>query len=557
MLYFHKHKNSIFLVFILLLTGLLYHSVLNADFVWDDKIFFFEQDTYIKGIWSWEAVSQSVLPHASYFRPLVFTTYIYEIKFFGLNPVVFHTTNLLIHLANIVLAYHLAKILLAKINTPYISYKALFIALIYAIHPTQIEAVAWIAGRFDLLAAFFSFISLIFFTQYRNNNLFIFLGLISWFFALLSKDSAVLILPLVFFLFTALDDSKSWIVSIKNTVLNNKFLLLGMIGIFFIYYYLRVEALPSVLIVNNQLNYLLEYKISNRIILVFYLITEYTLHAIFPFFNVGPIHPFDQNTIHTTKWYIYPFISIIMLLALIYGLYKKNKFSIFFTMFLISLSLVIQIIPIFSGGNTISDRFLYLPLFFFLISIMSLKFGIPRKVYNYVSIFILGWIILALWSVHTITPLWKNDLTLWGWQYLVYPKSNAREAYYKQLIEMNKFDILEKEFNQLMTSRIYKERGFELGTQLIYAAYLVKKHDDEAIPYLQGALIAFPVDATGIPLSDDVQMKRSFIEINVQLAQAYLFIKNDKQHAMKILKIVQEVDPNHSNVRALEKMLAE
>ena len=554
MFFFNKYKNFIFIVFILLLTVFLYHSVLNADFVWDDKIFFFEQDTYAKGIWSWEAVSQSVLPHASYFRPLVFTTYIYEIKFFGLNPSVFHTTNLLIHLANIVLAYHLARILLAKINIAHSSYKSLLIALVYAIHPAQVETVAWIAGRFDLLATFFSFITLILFIRYKNNKMFISLGFLTWFCALLSKDSAVLILPIVFFLFSALYDNKKWLISVKHSILENKFLLLGMIGVFLIYYALRIEALPHALIVNNQLNYLLDYKPSNRVILVLYLITEYTLHAIFPFFNVGPIHVFDQNTIHSTKWYIYPCIAAFILTALIYGLYKKKNITIFFTLFLIALSLVIQIIPIFSGGNTISDRFLYFPLFFFLLSIMCLNFSYFKK---YTLTFIIGWVILALWSVYTTVPLWKNDLTLWGWQYITHPESNAREAYFKELLSLNRLDILEQEFNKIMKSQKYKKQGFELSTQLIYGAYLIQKNDTEAIPYLRGALIAFPVDKFGLPLSQDVQLKRSFIEINVQLAQAYFFVKNDKQQAINILKIVKKVDPQHPNVQRLEKMLTE
>ncbi|MEK5758332.1 hypothetical protein [Acinetobacter variabilis] len=557
MIFFQKYKKIILLICILLLTFFLYSPVLNADFVWDDKIFFFEQDTYTQGVWSWEAVSRSVLPHASYFRPLVFSTYIYEIKFFGLNPTIFHITNLLIHLANIILAYHLARILLAKINITYSSYKALLIALVYAIHPTQIETVAWIAGRFDLLAAFFSFISLILFIQYKNNKAFITLGLFTWFCALLSKDSAVLILPIVFFLFSALDDNKNWLISVKHTILENKFLLLGMISVFLIYYVLRVEALPHALIVNNQLNYLLDYKPLNRVILVLYLITEYTLHAIFPFFNIGPIHPFDQNTIHTTKWYIYPFISIIMLLAVVYGLYNKNKFSIFFTLFFICLSLVIQIIPIFSGG-TIQDRFLYFPLFFLLISLATLNYNLVKlqeKFFKYTIICL--WLILSIWSLFVTVPLWKNNLTLWGWQYIKFPESYAREHYFKELLSLNRLDILEKEFSKIMKSKKYKEQGFELSTQLFYGTYLIQKHDSEAIPYLRGVLVAYPTNKFGLPIYKDTQMNRSFIEVNVQLAQAYFLIKDDKKQAIAILKIVQKVDPNHPNVRELEKMLTE
>ncbi|MGB7156474.1 MAG: tetratricopeptide repeat protein [Tepidisphaeraceae bacterium] len=72
-----------------------------------------------------------------------------------LNPYVFHAANLLVHVANAVMVF----LLLRKLAAP--PWAACAGALLFALHPMQVETVAWVTCFRDLLAAGFSLASLL------------------------------------------------------------------------------------------------------------------------------------------------------------------------------------------------------------------------------------------------------------------------------------------------------------------------------------------------------------------------------------------------------------
>jgi len=86
-----------------------------------------------------------------YYRPLIALSYYLDYQLLGQNPYLLHLENVLIHAANAALVFLLTKRLFpsAAAGLP------LAAALIFATHPVNCEAVSWIAGRTDPLAAFF------------------------------------------------------------------------------------------------------------------------------------------------------------------------------------------------------------------------------------------------------------------------------------------------------------------------------------------------------------------------------------------------------------------
>jgi tetratricopeptide (TPR) repeat protein len=77
-----------------------------------------------------------------------------------LNPHVFHTLNLLIHLGSTTLVFLLLRRFFRNPTAAAIG------AAVFALHPVQVETVAWASGTKDLLAGFFSFAAL--FTLFRS-----------------------------------------------------------------------------------------------------------------------------------------------------------------------------------------------------------------------------------------------------------------------------------------------------------------------------------------------------------------------------------------------------
>src|SRR5579864_2745724 len=89
-------------------------------------------------------------PEKGLYRPLTTLTYLFNYAVLGNTeqPAGYHYVNLLIHLANALLCYGLALIVLRKF------WPSVFIAAVWAVHPVLTESVTNIIGRADMLAAF-------------------------------------------------------------------------------------------------------------------------------------------------------------------------------------------------------------------------------------------------------------------------------------------------------------------------------------------------------------------------------------------------------------------
>jgi hypothetical protein len=85
-----------------------------------------------------------------YYRPLGFVSHALDWAAAGADPRRFHTTNVLLHAVNAVLVWLIARALAPR------SLAAPAAALLFAVHPSNHEAVVWISARFDLLATGFA-----------------------------------------------------------------------------------------------------------------------------------------------------------------------------------------------------------------------------------------------------------------------------------------------------------------------------------------------------------------------------------------------------------------
>ena len=72
---------------------------------------------------------------------------------FRLNPYVFHLANLIVHVLTVLAVYGLLKFLLAQ------PLPAAVGAMLFAVHPVQVESVAWVSGMKDLLCGLFSILA--------------------------------------------------------------------------------------------------------------------------------------------------------------------------------------------------------------------------------------------------------------------------------------------------------------------------------------------------------------------------------------------------------------
>src|ERR1700704_5564538 len=124
-----------------------YQQVWHAGFIWDDDAYVTRNPTLrdLHGLWRiWFDVTST-----PQYYPLVHTSFWLEYHLWGLNPFGFHLTNVLLHAIGAVLLWRI----LVRLQLP----GAWLAAAIFAVHPVEVESVAWITERKNVLSAVFYF----------------------------------------------------------------------------------------------------------------------------------------------------------------------------------------------------------------------------------------------------------------------------------------------------------------------------------------------------------------------------------------------------------------
>ena len=124
-------------------------AMLWGGFVWDDAIITKADPVRdVSGLWQiW--FSPSAIEEEVHYWPLVYTTFWLEHKLWGFDPTGYHIVNVLLHLANTLLVWHLLR----RLPVP----GAWMVAAVFAVHPLHVESVAWVIERKDVLSGLFYF----------------------------------------------------------------------------------------------------------------------------------------------------------------------------------------------------------------------------------------------------------------------------------------------------------------------------------------------------------------------------------------------------------------
>lgn len=172
------------LLAILLLCLLLYARVSQFELLnWDDQVYI-THNPLVNGegpaLEAWKASFEG------HYHPLVLLSLRFDHFLGDGDPQVFHLHNLILHLLNILLVWMLLRQLPLGANAPF------WISLVFALHPLQVEAVAWATARKDVLYAFWFLLSLLLWLRYvrEGRRLWYGLALLAFVLSLLSKGQA-------------------------------------------------------------------------------------------------------------------------------------------------------------------------------------------------------------------------------------------------------------------------------------------------------------------------------------------------------------------------------
>ena len=184
-------------VFLLAATLGLYLPFARAGFVSIDDASLVLRNALVQEPWSIAILHRIFTTFdPELYVPMTFISYRLDFMLGGLNPALFHLHNIVLHAANVLLVFWF--FLQMKVGR-----RAAFLgALLFAVHPLNVEAVMWVAARKDLLAAFFGLVSLNAFLHVAagGSKRSYFLALLALLMGLMAKVT-ILLLPVFFLAF--------------------------------------------------------------------------------------------------------------------------------------------------------------------------------------------------------------------------------------------------------------------------------------------------------------------------------------------------------------------
>jgi protein O-mannosyl-transferase len=133
--------------------------------------------------------------YASNWHPITWLSHMADCQLFGLNPGAHHRVNIALHLVNVLLLFTLLRLGTGA------AWRSFMVAMLFAVHPLNVETVAWVAERKSLLSALFSFLTIAAYGWYVQHPAWRrYLAVVAAFaLALMSKPMAVTV-PLILLL---------------------------------------------------------------------------------------------------------------------------------------------------------------------------------------------------------------------------------------------------------------------------------------------------------------------------------------------------------------------
>src|SRR5437773_10101504 len=501
-----RGRALVFAVVLAAVTIFAYRPAWHGGFLWDDDAYI-NNNELLSAPHGWQRIWFSLDFPSQYF-PFTYSTFRIEHALWGLNTTGYHWVNLLLHIGNALLVWAV----LARLRVP----GSWLAAAIFALHPVQVESVAWITERKNVLMAFFFLLTLlgwIAFVDERTRRRWIFycLALIFYVLALSAKATACT-LPAALFLIVWLENKP---ITMRRLIQIVPFVILGIgMGLLAVWWERYHQGTNRA--VFPFLNPIDRILVASRAVWFYLskLICPTNLTFIYPKWNISPAHLLD---------YMWLLAGIILCVAIYFArCYVGRSVEVAAAFFVITLSPVLGFIMLFTFRYTfVADHYQYLACIG-PIALVSAGIASLADMLNQHRAFILGAALFAVASLGALTwrqaamygeieTLWRTTLarnpecwmahTNLGIVLLQKGKLNDGIAHYRAALQMQP-DSWDAEYN--------------LGTALV-----AKGEVDEAILHCDRAVAIQPNDPDAqVSLGDALLKKRRVEEAIVHYHKA-------------------------------------
>lgn len=391
-----------------IVTIMVYSPVTGNAFIdLDDDVYIWRNPMVMAGI-SWEGLRWAFTTfHESNWHPLTWISHMLDVEFFGVDPQGAHLVNLVLHILNSLLVF---VILLRATNAFQLS---ALVSVLFAVHPMHVESVAWAAERKDVLSAFFGLLTILFHVRHVLEpaaRKWYFLGIGSLAMGLLCKPMLVSI-PLLLLLMdywplarlSGVEGSGVKPLKLVREKLPHAALVLASMVI-------TIVAQKSGGAMQGLENIPFSSRLSN-------MVTAYASY-IGSFFRPASMaiyypHPIDG----IAPWKVAGAIALLISVSAVTWLRVRRSPYLFvgWIWFLLTLVPVIGLVQV--GGQSMADRYTYMP-YIGLAIIVAWGADELRRAYRALGTPLVAmtclWVVVLAYTAHEQVKRWKDSSTVFA-----------------------------------------------------------------------------------------------------------------------------------------------
>ncbi len=392
--------------FLVIITLLVYYPTLKNGFLtgWDDQWMVFSR--YTEGGWTvdnlWHIFTDF---YGGQYAPLAFLSYLALYTGFGYDSFYYHLFSLLLHIGCVCLVWRFVVTLLCmhdKMGKKKALMIASFTAFLFAIHPVNVESVAWMGAVKILLYSFFYLSGALFYLRYiqtlRKTSYL--MTLFCFLFSFWGKEQAItfplFLLMIDWFLDRDLKSGLLWVEKMP-------FFIMALFGGFI-----------TILSQGYGSGGTTTYPFMQRIVFVCYSLIEYLTKGLLPI-RLNYLYPFPFLPGEAMPVRLYIYLLICFSLGGCLWAYRKRRYLLLgVCLFIINLLFSIHLIPMSRHAIT-ADRYLYLSyvgIAFLLAYALVCLYRKWRKCFYWALPVAVAYCVYLSVYTFTYTRRWKDTPTL-------------------------------------------------------------------------------------------------------------------------------------------------
>jgi hypothetical protein len=388
----------------------VYFPVLSNEFLmfWDDQWVVINNYTY-NGLTADNIRRILTEFYHGQYAPLnqLYYTCLYSV--FGLNPFVFHSGSLLLHLSNVLLVYCFLRRLLSLtcgFGSVDVNCTAFIAALLFAVHPFNVESVAWLSASKVPLYSFFFLLAMISYIRYAGSKKlkYYFLTLLLFILSFGGKEQAVslslTVILLDYVLGRDMKDRKIWFEKIP-------FLILAAVGGMITVYsvgrgYMSGEG---------------SYPFYQRAVFSSYALAEYFIKCTVPVkLSYLYMYPNLAGEAIPLNFWIYPALAPVLFAVFVsrFNIRKHRHAYFVLLFFIVNLAVTLHVISL-PRFAIIADRYVYVSSIAVFLSIALLFRYASQRYPGFKRLLITGLSIYVLFTglySHERSKVWHDTDSL-------------------------------------------------------------------------------------------------------------------------------------------------